>query len=279
MCDFNSWHSGKKEAVEALMREALQSQTQAPVELVEAMAYAVFPGGKRLRALLVMAAAEALNQPAAAVLPLAAALEFIHCYSLVHDDLPCMDNDAYRRGRLSCHKKYGEAMALLAGNALFSLAFEMLAGDSSRSYNTVTTIRYLLQASGAQGMIGGQAFELTLRPPVTEDRILTLHRMKTVALIKSAVILPAVWFGSPQSEFTVLETYGDKLGLAFQIIDDLNDAPVKSEPANYAVISGVAPASRLAGTLIAEAVESLSSLPGTIMPLRAIADLTGKNLT
>jgi geranylgeranyl diphosphate synthase, type II len=276
MFNLSNWYKIHKEPVEIELAKTFNSLGSVPPELKAAMEYSVFPGGKRLRSFLVLAAAEALRRDTTLVLPLACAMELIHSYSLVHDDLPCMDNDDLRRGQPTCHKKYGEAMALLAGNALLTLAFEvLLSGAEEKSIapeRAIAVMSQLLKASGAEGMIGGQAYELTLEAGAGEQELLKLHAMKTMALIKSAVTLPAVWLGFSDSSFKALSLYGENLGLAFQIMDDLKDTGSKDEFINYARILGKARAGKLAAELISRALESIENFEVQGQALRAIAN-------
>ncbi len=232
--------------------------------LYEAMRYAVLGGGKRYRPLLVLAAAEALGADAPLALPFACGLEFIHSYSLVHDDLPCMDDDDTRRGRPSCHKAFGEDVALLAGDALLTLAFEIMAGAEVPPRLGPARNQILLEAArsaGVDGMIGGQWLDISY----TADRSAQLEelmRKKTGALIVLAVRAGALVAGAKKAPLEALTAYAQNLGLAFQIRDDLIDAaeadgkPGSDKP-NFAAIAGPEKARQTLFDLVSEARSTL----------------------
>ena len=214
-------------ADQALAR-ALPAEDRSPAELHRAMRYAVLGGGKRLRPLLVYAAGHALGEDGGALDAPACAVELIHAYSLVHDDLPAMDDDDLRRGRPTCHVAFGEAMAILAGDALQALAFEILAGDTTLQGNPsihVDMLRSLAAACGAHGMAGGQAFDLAaVGKRLTPDELERMHVYKTGALIRASVRLGALAAGCDDATaLAALDRYGHCIGLAFQIRDDILD--------------------------------------------------------
>ncbi len=204
-----------------------------PVLLGEAMRYAVLDGGKRLRPLLVLAASEAVGGNAAAALRAACATELIHAYSLVHDDLPCMDNDVLRRGKPTVHVKFGEADALLAGDALQALAFELLTpdGDEVPPAMQATLCRMLARAAGSQGMAGGQAIDLaSVGVALNEAQLREMHRLKTGALLQGSVEMGAACgTGVSAAALTALRGYGAAIGLAFQVVDDILDVTADSQ--------------------------------------------------
>jgi geranylgeranyl diphosphate synthase type II len=215
-------------------------------QLYQAMRHAVLGEAKRFRPLLLLAAAEALGGDAAAALPFACGIEFIHCYSLVHDDLPCMDDDDMRRGKPSNHKVFGEDIALLAGDALLTLAFEVMAGAETPRRLGGAKNRILLEAarfSGVDGMIGGQLLDITFsasRPGLIEE----LMRKKTGALIVLAVRAGALIAGAKKAALEALTLYGEKIGTAFQIRDDILDAAETSkkpglDKPNFAALAGL----------------------------------------
>ncbi|MEO7432448.1 MAG: (2E,6E)-farnesyl diphosphate synthase [Dokdonella sp.] len=220
-------------ADDALAR-ALPSADLPPVELHRAMRYAVLGGGKRLRPLLVYATGAAFGTAPETLDVAAAAVEIIHAYSLVHDDLPAMDNDALRRGRPTCHIVFGDAMAILAGDALQALAFEVLAEDPLLDIDAGTRLdmlRTLATACGSHGMAGGQAFDLAaVGQMLTAAELERMHVHKTGALIRASVRLGALASGcSNAATLAALETYGHSIGLAFQIRDDLLDIEAATE--------------------------------------------------
>ncbi len=267
----------------------------APAELVDAMRYAVLDGGKRLRPLLVMASCEAVGGNSAAALRAACATELIHAYSLVHDDLPCMDNDVLRRGKLTVHVKYGEAQALLAGDALQALAFELLTPDESTPDGAAVPAalqarlcRLLAQAAGSAGMAGGQAIDLASVGQILSERQLSeMHRLKTGALLQGSVMMGAAC-GRPSAQAArSLEAYGAAVGLAFQVVDDILDATEDSatlgktagkdaqqDKPTYVSLLGLAPSRAFAQELLHKALAVLdaSALPDT-QALRGLANM------
>ncbi|HET6554530.1 MAG TPA: farnesyl diphosphate synthase [Dyella sp.] len=219
-------------ADEALAR-SLPSEDTAPFELHRAMRYAVLGGGKRLRPLLVYAAGHAFGENGSRLDAPACAVELIHAYSLVHDDLPAMDDDALRRGRPTCHIVFGEAMAILAGDALQALAFELLAHDVALGVDParcVEMLRVLGRACGAEGMAGGQALDLAaVGRRLTLPELEHMHACKTGALIRASVQLGALAAGAPDDVLAALDRYAHAVGLAFQVRDDILDVEGESE--------------------------------------------------
>jgi|SRR5450830_94559 len=217
---------------------ATDAEGGAPLELIAAMRYAVLDGGKRLRPLLVLAASEAASgeRPAAENTPeialrAACAVELIHAYSLVHDDLPCMDNDVLRRGKATVHVKFGEASAMLAGDALQAMAFELLTpeDDAIPARQQAALCRLLARAAGSAGMAGGQAIDLSsVGVALTERQLRQMHRLKTGALLQASVMMGAACANvSPEAE-AALMAYGAAIGLAFQVVDDMLDVTADS---------------------------------------------------
>ena len=217
------------------MREALQRTESAldawvpgdaPAALGEAMRYSVLDGGKRLRPLLVLAAREAVQGHAVAALRAAAAVELIHAYSLVHDDMPCMDNDVLRRGKPTVHVKFGQASAMLAGDAMQALAFEVLTPAEAEVPGVLQAhlCRLLARASGSAGMAGGQAIDLaSIGQALSEPQLRDMHRRKTGALLQASVLMGAATGHTSDLSWTALSDYGAAIGLAFQIVDDILD--------------------------------------------------------
>jgi geranylgeranyl diphosphate synthase, type II len=196
-----------------------------PARLAEAMRYSVLAGGKRLRPLLCLMASEASGGDPPAALPAACALELVHTYSLIHDDLPAMDDDDLRRGRPTCHKAFDEATAVLAGDGLLTLAFEVLARHVRPADAAVGCIRTLAEAAGPEGMVGGQMADLQAegRTDGTPEALEAIHRRKTGALLRAALRMGAITAAANPSTLEALDTYGRAIGLAFQIVDDLLD--------------------------------------------------------
>lgn len=194
----------------------------------EAMKYSLMAGGKRLRPVLSLAVCELLNGNDNCVIQYACAIEMIHTYSLIHDDLPAMDNDDYRRGRLTNHKVFGEAVAILAGDALLNRAFETMLEDSGKDCadpkRQREAMKIVVQASGAFGMVGGQVIDMeSERKRISQDLLKRMYRMKTGALIRASVLAPVVLCGVSGRKFNLLEQFAQKIGLAFQIKDDILD--------------------------------------------------------
>jgi farnesyl diphosphate synthase len=267
----------------------------APAQLVAAMRYAVLDGGKRLRPLLVLAAHEAVcpvpsEASASAAMRAACAVELIHAYSLVHDDMPCMDNDVLRRGKPTVHVQFGEASALLAGDALQALAFELLTPqDGSVPEATQARLCALLaRAAGSAGMAGGQAIDLaSVGLPLTESQLREMHELKTGALLQASVMMGAQC-GAPHAQATAaLQTYGSAIGLAFQVVDDILDVTADSSTLGktagkdadnnkptYVSLMGLQASQAYAQRLLVQAQTALdgSGLPQT-QALRALADM------
>ncbi|AEF94944.1 Polyprenyl synthetase [Desulfotomaculum nigrificans CO-1-SRB] len=260
-------------AVDKALNEYLPAAEVYPSTIHEAMRYSVFAGGKRLRPILTIAAAEAVGGSMEQVMPVACALELIHTYSLVHDDLPAMDNDDFRRGRPTNHKVYGEAMAILVGDALLTQAFEVIAGTAVKvspdKVNQVTL--EIARAAGSLGLIGGQVVDTLSEDQVIDGQVLEyIHRHKTGALFRVAVRAGAILSGASAEELAALTTYAEQMGLAFQIKDDLLDiegdeakigkpvgSDVKNKKATYPALYGLEKAREMAARAAAEAVAAL----------------------
>ena len=288
MTDFYAWTQSCQARVEATLVEWLPAATISPPRLHEAMRYAVLDGGKRVRPLLAFAAGEVSGASPDRVRHAAAAVELIHAYSLVHDDLPAMDNDALRRGKPTVHVQYDEATALLVGDALQSLAFEILASQPLAAAPAVQLemVQFLARAAGSRGMAGGQAIDLestgkTLDLPELES----MHIHKTGALIRAAVVLGAQCGTLDSAGRAELDRYAKCIGLAFQVVDDILDAEAptatlgktagKDAAANkptYVSLLGVAQARELAQTLRTDAHEALARFGTAARRLRELAD-------
>ncbi|MBX7259015.1 MAG: polyprenyl synthetase family protein [Candidatus Hydrogenedentes bacterium] len=258
----------KGERTERALRAYFDTISGGPKTLREAMEYSLFAGGKRLRPALALGAAELICGEDTRAIPAACALEMIHTYSLMHDDLPCMDNDDLRRGKPTAHRAFGEAMAILAGDTLLTLAFDVAA-----QADDIRIIREIARASGADGMAGGQVIDLE-----SEDKQLTLaelrhlHERKTGALIRASVRCGAMLGGASEAQLRNLTAYGEHIGLAFQIADDILDVvgeqeligkPVGSDAANnkstYISVLGLERARELGSDAVNSAVASLET--------------------
>ncbi len=222
----------QQKLVDEALDRLLPSETAPPESIHRAMRYSLFAGGKRIRPILCMEAALAVLDSPNGVVNAACALECIHTYSLIHDDLPAMDNDDYRRGKLTCHKVFGEAMAILAGDALLTLAFQVLSSlDDLPAERRTRMIAELAAASGTVGgMIGGQVADIEGEGRAPEPELLdSIHRAKTGALLRASLRLGAIYAGANEQQYEALSCYGEHVGLAFQIVDDILDVEGASE--------------------------------------------------
>lgn len=228
---FEDWMLSVQAAMEEALSTLLPASTRIPERLHDAMRYATLDGGKRVRPLLVFAAGTLFDAAPSALASAGAAVEMIHAYSLVHDDLPCMDNDVLRRGKPTVHIQYDEATALLAGDALQSQAFVVLSGLDIDPARTIEMLQILSKAAGSLGMCGGQAIDLaSVGQPLTLEQLEQMHGLKTGALLEAAVFLGCLCGRFPGAdEALALKTYARAIGLAFQVVDDILDATADSE--------------------------------------------------
>ncbi|MFT3954929.1 MAG: polyprenyl synthetase family protein [Piscinibacter sp.] len=226
---FDAWAATELDAVESALDRWVPAD--APAGLGVAMRYGVLDGGKRVRPLLVLAAAQAVDGEREAALRSACAVELIHAYSLVHDDMPCMDNDVLRRGKPTVHVQFGEAQAMLAGDAMQALAFEVLTPEQGVAPALQARLCSLLaRSAGHAGMAGGQAIDLaSIGKPLDEHALRDMHRRKTGALLKASVLMGAACGPTTTAAWQALSDYGDALGLAFQVVDDILDVTQASE--------------------------------------------------
>jgi len=286
---FDDWMKTVQAGVEADLDAFLPDAGRIPVKLHAAMRYALLGGGKRVRPLLVYAAGALFGAQAAALSRAAAALEMIHAYSLVHDDMPCMDDDALRRGKPTVHVAYDEATALLVGDALQSQAFTVLAeGEALPPARQVAMLALLARASGSAGMCGGQAIDLdSVGLGLSLEQLEQMHQLKTGALLRAAVVLGALCGRDlERAELLALNAYARAIGLAFQVVDDVLDATAdsatlgktagKDAAANkptYVSILGLEPSRVLAEQLRCEAHAALAPFGDAAGRLRQLADL------
>jgi len=288
-----AWMQPHLQRVEQALSAGIEAAS--PADLGQAMRYAVLDGGKRLRPLLVLATAEAAGDAASApaALNAACAIELIHAYSLVHDDMPCMDNDVLRRGKPTVHVQFGEAQALLAGDALQTLAFEFLTPQDASVPAEVQAacVGLLARASGYQGMAGGQAIDLaSVGRRLNETQLRLMHRLKTGALLLCSVQMGAACVsGVPVAVQAALARFGEALGLAFQVVDDVLDVTadsatlgktagkdVAADKPTYVALMGLDGAKAYADVLAAQAMQALvdSGLPeARLGALRGLADM------
>ena len=282
------WQQKAQAQTELILARLLPSADETPAKLHEAMRYVTLGGGKRLRPLLVLAASELGDAEQGAVEQAMAAVEMVHVYSLVHDDMPPMDNDSLRRGKPTCHVQYDEATALLVGDALQTQAFDVLsratALPAARQLAMVST---LAKASGSLGMAGGQAIDLSnVGKALHQAELEQMHGLKTGALIRAAVVLGALACPDlSQDEIALLDQYATKLGLAFQVIDDVLDCEADTatlgktagkdadnDKPTYVKLMGLAEARAYAETLVADAVALLQPFGDKAVHLRLLAE-------
>ena len=272
--------------LEAFLESALPPAGGYPPPLGDAIRYSALDGGKRLRPALALAAAECLGGNRETAVPVAAALEMIHTYSLIHDDLPAMDDDDYRRGKLTCHRKFGEAAAILAGDALLTQAFQVVSeADGIDAGRRLRIVREISSACGPSGLIGGQMADLAAAgKEVDQPTLEYIHTHKTGALIQAAVVCGGIAAGGDEKGLRALGTYGRRAGLGFQIVDDILD--VEGDPeetgketgrdrhlgkATYPALFGVESSRQRVGELIGEAVQALAAFGEEADLLRGLA--------
>lgn len=287
--DLERYLAERRRLVEEALDRFLPDEHVPPPTIHRAMRYSVMAGGKRLRPVLVMAGAEAVGGRPEAVLPTACALELIHTYSLIHDDLPAMDDDDYRRGRLTNHKVFGEAVAILAGDALLTLAFKLMADNAALVDDprvVCEVVAEVATAAGTAGMVGGQVVDIESEGRrVSAATLDFIHRHKTAALIRAALRAGARLAGAAPAALAAMGAAGERLGLAFQIVDDILDvegsleelgktagSDQRKRKATYPAVHGVEASRRRARALVEEAKHALGSLGGAAEPIRALAD-------
>lgn len=286
MFNLENYLAERRGLVDRLLDEKLPSETARPAEIHRAMRYAVLAGGKRLRPILCLAAAEAVGGSKDKVLVPAAAIELLHTYTLVHDDLPAMDDDKLRRGQPTVHVKFGEANAILAGDALLTLAFEWLAECTAPPpYESGRLVLELARAAGSQGVIGGQVEDIAAEGQApTAEQVDYIHEHKTGDLIRAALRIGAIAGGGSSQALAALDRYGRHVGLAFQIADDIlnvSSSPEKLGKSSgtdaergkmtYVAVHGLQKSRALANELMSQAIAELKSCPGDTQPLAELA--------
>ncbi len=298
MSDFSSWVSTHQTHFESVLKRLLPQAEILPQRLHGAMRYSVLEGGKRVRPLLAYAAGELAGAPVERVEIAAAAVELIHAYSLVHDDMPCMDDDVLRRGKPTCHVEYDEATALLVGDALQSMAFQLLSEHrlSDDTDRQLQMVKLLAVASGSRGMAGGQAIDLgSVGKQLTLPELEQMHIRKTGALIRAAVMLGALCSSDKnrgtldQPQLDKLDRFGKNLGLAFQVVDDVLDSEADTatlgktagkdadnNKPTYVTLLGVSAAKKMAEELHRDALEALTEFGTEAQRLRELADFVVK---
>ena len=287
--DLSTYLKRQQDIVDTALDNWLPNPQGPSRRVAEAMKYSVMAGGKRVRPILFLAGAQAVNGDQEALLPVACALECIHTYSLIHDDLPAMDNDDLRRGKATCHKVYGEAIAILAGDGLLTYAFELMCRPELREKISLPLLNeaifVLARAAGVSGMVGGQTADILMEGQSVDPETLSfIHACKTGALIEASVEMGGLLGEGNDEEIYHLKMYGKSLGLAFQIIDDLLDVegdqellgkPVgsddKNQKATYPALFGIKETKKKAQELLEKALSELTSFGEDADPLRAIA--------
>ncbi len=284
--NFVSWAKEKQARIEAVLNEVLPESEQALSQLHSAMRYSALGGGKRVRALLCYATAELCSTPITIADVAASAVELIHAYSLVHDDMPCMDDDSLRRGKPSCHKQYDDATALLVGDALQSLAFEVLSTPHlcENADTQISMINILAKAVGSTGMAGGQAIDLSVvGMGLSQEALETMHQLKTGALIQASALLGAS--SGSLEKISAVQTYAENIGLAFQVVDDILDVEADtsmlgktagkdadSYKPTYVSILGLDSAKQLANQLYKSAIDAIAPFGDDAIRLRELAN-------
>jgi geranylgeranyl diphosphate synthase type II len=278
----------KKGIVDTFLRSYLDSkkrQKDCPERLQEAMGYSLMAGGKRIRPILTIATYEALNGRSKSVIPVAASLELIHTYSLIHDDLPAMDNDDFRRNMPTNHRVFGEATAILAGDALLTEAFNIILKTRIEPATKVSILNELTEACGPAGMVGGQLMDIILEGKKAKKKELVyIHTHKTGAFIRATVRIGGIMAGASPSQMRSLTEYGEKVGHAFQIVDDMLDITGISEEMGkttgsdavkgkntYPLIFGLKNSRKIAETLVDESIKAIERIDGNTETLKAIA--------
>ena len=289
--DISAYFKEKKEAVDDFLDQALPLESVPPQNLHRAMRYSLFAGGKRIRPILAIAAFEAVSGKSKAVVPVASSLELIHTYSLIHDDLPAMDDDDYRRGKPTNHKVFGEAIAILAGDALLTLAFDLLSQSKITRQTSAKTliqiVQELAEGAGHFGMIGGQVVDIESEgKKVSQTELEYIHRHKTAALIRASLVSGAMLSGASAPALKAIREAGTHLGLAFQIVDDILDATEgaarlgktagkdeAARKATYVSVHGIDRARRMAEGLREDALAAVAPLGERGVLLAGLAHL------
>ena len=287
--DLKTYLAKKRAVVDEALKDLFPEPRGPAADVVKAMAYSLFAGGKRLRPILCMAGAEAVGGKGRIVLPLACALELIHTYSLIHDDLPVMDNDDLRRGKPTNHKVFGEAVALLAGDGLLTEAFRLMSAagpaEGIEPLSLLRVIRLVAAAAGHEGMVGGQVVDIQSEGKQVEPHILEfIHTHKTGALIAASVTSGAILGGGKEEEIEAIARYGRHIGFAFQVADDILDVEgdseklgkgvggdAKKQKITYPSVIGLASSKEIQKALVEQAIDALRSFDEKAAPLRKIA--------
>jgi geranylgeranyl diphosphate synthase type II len=285
--ELKSYLKARQKEVDRALDRFLPKENARPATIHKAMRYSLFAGGKRLRPILCLAAAEACGGKIEAALPSACAMECIHTYSLIHDDLPSMDNDDFRRGRPTCHKVFGEGIAVLAGDALLTIAFEIAAtARPTRHYDLQQMVHEIAVAAGSRKLIAGQVADLEAEgQPITRAGLRYIHENKTAAMLIASVRLGAMSANANAKQLEAITAFGASLGLAFQVIDDILDVTqtteklgksagkdVAAQKATYPAVIGLEKSRREAQRLTREAHDALADFGSKADTLHALAN-------
>ncbi len=287
--DLKGYLSDKRAIINQALKEVLPEPVGPAAKVIESMGYSLFAGGKRLRPILCMAGAEVVGGSATAVIPVACAIELIHTYSLIHDDLPLMDDDDLRRGKPTNHKVFGDALALLAGDGLLTEAFNMMTSvklsEALPPHLIIRVIGLIARSAGFQGMVGGQVVDIqTERQKINLSTLEFIHACKTGALITASVASGAILGGGSESDIKTITSYGKRIGQAFQIADDILDvegdfndlgkatgSDERKGKNTYPKLVGLGGSKKLQKKLVADAIKTLASFDHRADPLRALA--------
>jgi geranylgeranyl diphosphate synthase, type II len=288
--DLDAYLNERRRLVDAALERLLPSEDTPPPSVHRAMRYSVLAGGKRLRPILVIAGAEVVGASPTAVMPTACALELIHTYSLIHDDLPAMDDDDYRRGRLTNHKVFGDAIAILAGDALLTYAFQLVAQNAALpgvdAKVICDVVAEIAEAAGTLGMVGGQVLDIESEgKTITAEALEYIHMHKTAALLRASLSVGARLGGADAAALAAVAEAGQSLGLAFQIVDDILDvegsletlgktagSDERKQKVTYPTLHGIEASRREARRLIERTKSRLEVFGARSAPLRALAD-------
>lgn len=276
----------KRRVVESFLKRYMERKDGVPETIHRAMEYSLFAGGKRLRPILVMAGCEICDGKYRRSMPFACAIEMIHTYSLIHDDLPAMDDDDYRRGKLTNHKVFGEGMAVLAGDGLLNRAYQLMLETEPFDHNCLIAVRLIARAAGVQGMIGGQVLDLENEgKSISVQALQKMHNKKTAALICASLLAGALVAECNDTQYKNLETYGRKLGLAFQIQDDILDvtgdqgmmgkaigSDASKDKSTYVSLLGINESKAMIDKLAVEAKDCLEEFGDRAEFLKQLAD-------
>jgi geranylgeranyl diphosphate synthase type II len=282
-----TWFEEDRAVVDTALESLLPSENTLPVSIHRAMRYSVFAGGKRIRPILCLETARIFEKEPVGAIPASCALEFIHTYSLIHDDLPALDNDDLRRGKPTCHKVFGEAIAILTGDALLTLAFQTLASASIEPSRRVRMVAEIASAAGTvNGMVGGQVADLEAeKQPITAPTLEYIHRSKTAALIRASIVAGAIAGGGSDKDVNRLRSFGENIGWAFQVVDDILDQEESSaalgktagkdqaqQKATYPALYGLEKSREIAADLESKALGELDVYGEGAARLRQLAE-------